>query len=669
MLPFACCVLMLGAESVPEAPPPTPYQLVVCLRVADHPLLTSTFVESVRKEVRDQMRSLFGPLATVDVVTRGHWLLDESRGREIEHPELGTENWGKLAAAERAFLFTLDYRANVYRLAWRQLDPVHRSQTPPGFRETPDRQWVARAICLAIKADFSLVAKIEPNNDSSAATLTCLGDQHATWLDRLLGDQGTWEVYEVVKLRNGTAERRMVSNTLLLWRRQPGALRASVESHAKEPFKKRANTIGFEAVRLPTRQGRIKLQLVDERTGAPLANCTVYANDQGFGQFTDEDILARPDRGGFVVSPRDFKNVAYVRVSQGNWDRRQLPIPLVDAVTTRVIRLPGDPQAFAKSDLERRLRFLHQDLAFVRGQQDGVVRETNQMNEERRYEDLLQRWEEYQSLVQPRFETLQLELGKLRQEAENLKMAASDQLDAVARDHKRLEERHQQLGRLRTATEGEMKVRDANARAKRQIEVASAAKLVGDYDEVIARLELALGEQPDLPQVKQDLARIKAKWAIRDESHRAARQFVQETWQAADNPQLEGLVDQADKNLAVFQRVDDWLTCQRFVRITETHIENITALIDDLTARGAPEDAAEKDKFVKLLDRLADLQEKYGGFVQQGMAAEPRSGSAPEGAPASPTPPPSTPAAPPVTPPVVPPAAADQEEEPPAKRP
>lgn len=664
MSPLTLCVLLLGAEPPSEQPPPPPYQLVVCLRVADHPLLTPAFVESVRREVRDQMRSLFGPLATVDVLTRGHWLIDEGRGRGVEYPVLAAEAWNKLAPNERAFLMTLDYRSNHYRLAWRQIDPLRRYQTPPRVRETPDRQWVARAICLAIKGDFSLVASVEPNADSTAATLTCLGHEHPLWLNRLLGEEGTWVVYEVVKLRNGGVERRPINNTVLMWRKQAGALRAEVESNAKDPFKRRSSIEGFEALRLATQTGRIQLQLIDEKSGAPLANCTVYANDRGFDAFSDEDILARPDRSGLVISHRDYNHVAYVRVSQGNWNRRQLPIPLIDTVTTHVIRLAGDPQSFAKSDLERRLRFLGQDLAFVRRQQDDVVRETNQMNEERRYEDLLQRWNEYQSLVQSRLAGLQADLGKLLQEARGLKMEVDGPLAEIEKGAKFLEERHLQLGRLRTATEGEMKVRDANARATRHIEVASAAKLVGDYDEVIAQLELALTHQPDLPKVQQELGQLKAKWAIRDDSHRLAREFVLKTWQMADNSQLEALIDQAEKHLATCQRVGDWMTGHRFLRLAESHRESVSGLIDDLAARGTPEDEAERAKFLKVVERIALLEQKYEPFVSAGRNADTPVGApdAAEGETASPLP-----ATPPArTPPK---SAAEEEEEPPVKRP
>jgi hypothetical protein len=51
-----------------------PYVVKICLRFSDDPAFTQVFADSVRREVRDQLRNFFGPLAEVDVIDPPGWL-------------------------------------------------------------------------------------------------------------------------------------------------------------------------------------------------------------------------------------------------------------------------------------------------------------------------------------------------------------------------------------------------------------------------------------------------------------------------------------------------------------------------------------------------------------------------------------------------------------------
>ena len=135
--------LAAGAEL--ESQVDQPYKLVVCLQFSDDPGFTQLFVDSVRRQVRDQLANFFGRLAEVKVVSS--WslpggrdaanlegLLGESEARSLvallEKVELAGLAQLILSPAEfvaaglpdKLFLVTLDVDGGTHRVEWRQLD-------------------------------------------------------------------------------------------------------------------------------------------------------------------------------------------------------------------------------------------------------------------------------------------------------------------------------------------------------------------------------------------------------------------------------------------------------------------------------------------------------------------------------------------------------------------
>ena len=124
MSPLLIMPLLLISQSEvasPEAGAPSaqsPYRVSVCLRLADDPLLTAQFAESVRRQVRDQLRNFFGPLAEVQVFTSGHWLVDDYAHEDVELPFLDPEIMESRGLTEQAFVFRISYARNRYHLRW-----------------------------------------------------------------------------------------------------------------------------------------------------------------------------------------------------------------------------------------------------------------------------------------------------------------------------------------------------------------------------------------------------------------------------------------------------------------------------------------------------------------------------------------------------------------------
>ena len=87
----------------------------------------------------------------------------------------------------KLFFMTVDYRDGAYRVRWRQIDGAVQRLGPTYGLMTPDRLWLAKAICTAVKQDFAPVAVVEPGRDDRQIRLDFqgadLGDRLAQWLE------------------------------------------------------------------------------------------------------------------------------------------------------------------------------------------------------------------------------------------------------------------------------------------------------------------------------------------------------------------------------------------------------------------------------------------------------------------------------------------------------
>lgn len=620
-----------------------PYQLVVCLRAAEDPLLTPQFLVAVQREVRDQLRSFLGPLCQVQVLTSEHWLVDEYRHEDVDLPFVDAEILAGRGMVEQAFVFRIDQELGRYHVHWRMIDGATGQVGPVGTQETPDRQWVGKAICLAVRRDFAIRAEVIESNISNKAQLNFVGREYPEYLKRLLGARSALRPYWVFKTRDGTV-RREIPSTLVLWENGGQLAAGTVESNLTRPWQQRPGLMGFEAVRIPTQPGRLRLRFVDRDSGRPIyGNVTVWANDAGFQSLQNADILPPVTPQGVVFPAQVLQHVAYVRVTHGG-ATLNLPVPITQAVCEQVVTLMADKNASSRADYDRDLRYLSQDIQNISALQTAAARSATELHERKRYEDALKGVEANVSSVGPLLDNAGSLLAQLQETNRRLQFKDEATLERANTSIQGLASRNQDLLTLKDSLRNAIETRDAQARADVLIKLGNQAELDADFDEAITRYGLALGEQPNQPALQDKLDRLQEQWRIKDPTHEAARLFVTEKWAQAEVTEIETLLPEAERVLTTLRTYGDSLTALRLLKVNDQHVVALNDVIGQLSARNTEEDREETAKIAAVLEKLATFQGQVAQFISDSATPETE-------APPQVDPPPNNPADPDTPPP------------------
>ncbi|MCR4413979.1 MAG: hypothetical protein NUV77_16305, partial [Thermoguttaceae bacterium] len=505
--------LWLPLAAVPNPAEPAartgePYRIVIAVRFSDDPIFTRFFQSAVVREVRDQLANYFGDLAEVEVVTE-HPLLDRldevpladvvlAPGQCVDPP------------ADKLFLVTVDYEGGTYRISWRQLSFEAQHVGPLGTRATPDRHWLAKAICLAARDDFAPVAVIEPGETREHVRLHFHGaDFQAEGKPRLGGWLKAGCVLQplwVIRDRAGVLSRMPIPHTAIVLESSGDFSRGTVVTTRKDPWKRSPRVAGFQAIRIPTCSGRFRLRLRSaERPDRPVREgCTVFA---GVNRFSTEaaDRQPSPDRNGVVVSRPEvsFPGVAYVTIRHGASDYQVL-VPISAPLCDVEYRLPEDTAAGLKADWQRRLRYVVQDVEALHGIADQQFREVNALNTEKRYEEALKR---VRAALQDQTSLPSVEkaVAALADEAAKLGAGANPLLRWAQQQIEDLRRRTRSLEQLEASLAEAIRQIDARNRALVLRDLALQAEESGDIDDAIEKYRQSLKEYPEQPALRTHL--------------------------------------------------------------------------------------------------------------------------------------------------------------------
>jgi hypothetical protein len=610
------------AAATAPAKSEAPYQVLVCLRVSRNRVLTPLFVRSLRRQVQDQLANFFGSLSSVEVRTSGHWLLDDYADRPIDEPELTEAELSSRDVQGKVVLVGIDFRDGVYQVTSRHIEGQLQQASAVNSQATPDRQWVAKAVCLAVKDDFSPLATIVRRGTGGSVALDFqVGEQKSRFLN-LLEPLSIWQPYLVVRGRGGALSRRELPYTLIrLDREHLGE--PEVVSNVVNAFPQRAAVVGLEAAKLRTCTGRLRLHLLDDATGAPVINCSVAASDESFEALTDADLLEKPNREGYVASTREFQQMAYVKVIVGGNSAVKFPVPITSSWCEFEIRIPSDSKANEKNDFERILRALTQDLHFIGVFQSDAVRKFNELNSSKRYEEALSGINAHISSVANNLKVAETNLATLKRQAEELRIADNSSFDLASKQFTQHEKRHAEISELVTTLQSAIDTRDAQARANVLIKLAQQAEQECNIDEAITRYELALAEQPDQPTLVQKLAELKALWAVKSPE----RDLIFERWAKAELTEIATLLPQVELTLPKLKAAEDYLSLNKLLIVNTAQITEVGALVEQLAGRNSEADKQEASKYAELTEKLASFQEKVGTALEEVLASVAKSSS------------------------------------------
>ncbi|MBS0208247.1 MAG: hypothetical protein JSS27_04760 [Planctomycetes bacterium] len=631
-------MLLLGltAEEAPLAPRAAePYRVTVALQVSRDPLFTRLFNDSLERQVRDQLASYFGELAVVEVV-REHPLIDRLGKQPLEAWSFSREDFAKADFPDKAFVVAIDRPDDLYRIRWRQLDRGLDFLGPSRSRLTPDRLWVAKAVCLALYEDFAPTATVEPAKTPGHVVLRFRGAGRGPRLGEMLRPGTVLQPFSVSRSADGGQLPAAMSNTVLrLQQPVEDFYLARFDTSLPDPWQLTGRTVGFQALRLKTVDGRLRLRLTDP-DGRPVQEYSVLGNSEGFDTLEARHRFPPPDRHGWYLPGETFHHVAYLRLSQPNRPAAMLPVPITDDVVELTRKVIVDRAASAKNDYDRQVRYLVEDVRVLQQSQNNLVGQANRLYEEKKYEQLQEHLQLNVATIEKLRVTAVAGVLELEKQIAAEKLPADPLMAWLNSELKAIKNKGEQLANMSRRVAAAIELNNAQSRADVISDLGLQAEGVGDAETAFEKYEQALAEQPDQPDLRKRLERLREVWRIKDGTHQQAREFVQGAWKSLEVSKLDTNLSQAQAHAKTLESKGDFLTLRQLMLTTNAHMQTVTELVSQLANNEETAGKAEHERFAKLLGQLAEFHTSLSKSVDELRAAHQSApASQPEPAPAA----------------------------------
>ncbi len=588
------------------------YDVTVCLRFDDAPLLTPAFCDNVQHQVEDYLTNYFGPLANLNVVRREHWVFDELSSR-VGNVPLTHAILARHRQSGQLIVVDISHTRHGYRLTSRYANSETNWIGSANSQTTPDRQWLAKAVCLAVKDGFSPVATVTATSPN-LVSLHFRGADFNDQLDRVLGKSCFLQPVQVFRQADGKFVQVPMKQSILQYTKGKYTNSARLHSGLDDPWKKSARVVRIEAVKLNTQSGRIRLKIIDNKSGKPAIKCLVYANDKGFKEIGPADSIGSVGPDGVVQSRRIFQDVAFVRIKQGD-TKLELPVPITSDICEQRIEFNPDKAADEKFNILRKLGYLVQDLQALDTIINVCIRDYNKLNEEKKYEDAQTRVNDAIASVQPLYQIAAGDFNDLNQLAEKLGMSGDRRLKYSAQEITRQQDRIKELQNLSAVLNQMITKLDAQSRANELINRAAMLESVGDIDEAITCYEEALEEQPDQPQLTKKLDEIKKLWNNPSPEVAAARKTIYEDWALTAINKIADNLPAAKTAFETLEAEGDYLGAFKLQNINGEHLKELSTFTEILADRGGAADD-ELDQYTQWTDDLAAFQQDVTSFLR-----------------------------------------------------
>lgn len=626
-----------------------PYRMLVELNFSDDPVFTDFLKKAVARELRDQLSNFFGELAEVEVGSEGR-LWGKLGSRPLA--DLAADRLPATSAAipwDKAFLVRIEWESGIYRILWRQLSLEARYVGPLYSRQTADRHWLAKAICLAVRDDFAPVALVSVRGDEvdlkfrGAAFRSGTGSNAAPRLAAWLKDRTLLQPLKASANRDGSLARTPISHTVITL--EPGNYaRGRIVTPWVDPLRSSAHVVGFQAIKLTTQKGSFGIRVVNAETGDPVATCSVYASSDKFS--TEATHAFHPTVDGWVAPLAPFEHAAYITISQTGGSSFKFILPITAERCTLECRVRIDELAGGKSDLHRKLRYASQDVQVLHAAIDLSVREVNRLHEAKRYEEALKRARTACDEAAPQASTLKKAVAEMKTAARKLQVPDS----FFAATEQQVADLGTRLDSLRATAENlDQMVNSIDLTNKANVLTGladNAAKAL-DFGEAIAKYDEALRELEKLPKeyaeqqkTRDQVARIRQ---VRDELKRAwdrndpdlvkARAFVSENVLKAKVRGIQAVLPKARDALKTIQRYDDHLTARILVKALDDVLLEILEMVDVLEGRGGREDLADLQRYNRLSEEVSAFRQEIARWLE-GRRSGGQAGASPEQRPA-----------------------------------
>lgn len=590
----------------------------VVLSFSDEPLFTRLYKEAVLGQARDQLMVLLQGLFPVEVLTE-HVLLERLADQPLENLNVSPLEAAELKLPGQVFLIRVEYSDGAYRVLSRRYDGRRGLLGPCRITHTPDRQWVPKAVCDAVRRELTLQAEVRPKRGKpDEVYLRFAASLSRETIERWLTPDTIFQVLRVEHHPDGSRRQSPVPNTVLILQPPPPTpthkgerpFTARVVSNLRDPWRSGNPKVRYVAVNLPVQQGRLRLRFVDQASGEPAYGATIQVrvSDRGFNAMTDQNLLEL-NREGYVTTPL-LARLAYVQVLQAGEVAFEFPIPIVQEWAELEWRIPIDEQGREKAAFERLLSYQARELQLLHEQLNAAIRSLNAMNDAKRYEEARDASDKLLRDTRSSANVANRRLNELLSMAQSLGLQQRPRLRQAADETERLNRRLDDLARLHESLVRTIAKAEAQARADVLIELGNQALDAYEIEDAIIKYTLALAEQPDQPNLKKRLEELQEAWRVKGSAHKAARELIFGRWAQAEITELQRLLTQVRQAAQTLQRFNDHLGLGKLVAANSDHIAALSELVDELVARSTTEDQQEADKWVKFMNTLETFNEE-----------------------------------------------------------
>ena len=332
------------------------------------------------------------------------------------------------------------------------------------------------------------------------------------------------------------------------------------------------------------------------------------------------------------IFPEEFPRFDLSKVPQYRETAVKL-LRLMGPVGTRAViselqaELMGMGRSRKRSERHRRgsaadrgqLAYLVDDVRTLQALLSERVRQINQTNSDKRYEEAERVSRELLSSLGKPLGGLKRDVGIANQEAKELGQDKSPRLSWLGQQLTQIGRQQGELQTLSAILTRTIQKNDAQGRANVLIELGNQSLREGNIDDTFDKYTLALGEQPDQPQLAQHLAQLKKQWEINSAEHGGSRRYVYQVWPGAELPSLEPRLPKAEQALDELEKARDRLAALKLLKVNEKHLAALDQLVAQLAGKSDEEDRAEHEKYVALVERLANLQRRTAEFCEADM--------------------------------------------------
>ncbi len=576
-----------------------PYQLTLVLHVQPHPLMTPAFIDQMDQEMRNALQREFGKACNVEVI-RKHPLLEE----------VLLQGWAALdkpqALDDKKLHFVrLAVREGQYEIEARQLDGATTLAGPLRKARTEDRLTVGRLAALTVAQDFGVVGELGEVKESIVELrLKAAGLGESAALKVQPGE--VFALTQIVQGRDGKPRAVRVPDALLyVTTVQDGQCTTRLFERFQNSLAKDASTIGFRAVKLGTREGPVRLRVLDAKTREPVVGAGVTFGRSGFETAPAADAGAT-DHQGRLQSKRSYPNVVFVQVAIGGRPRAQTPIPLVDDQLVEVL-LSGTEEAEQFVVFEHRYRQWMRKAGELTLGLDEDIRKVTDLDRANQPKAAVDKARLVESKLRQELPGLQKSLEEVKKFAKGAGRQADSYVGEAERYLAALQNQADSLNEFIQIGENPTPAQKFVKQARLLEEAAEAEQAIETYRQAL---------QAGAP-VEARLKKLEEAWRIKDERHRRAREFVEQTWNRLKAEDLEARLPEADRALTDCIAAQDFLTARRLAKLNVAHLDVLTNALSRLDPAASADHRDQAQAIARIAEGLGNLNKRIAEFLEK----------------------------------------------------